>query len=89
MSDPDHPAWCSRRRCTAAAPPVDGYAIATHRSSPQTAGLTEIYLVQSPRAYGPSVEVARDGRTVLLPLAEASGVGSALGDLLRLAGVRL
>lgn len=88
MPDFDHPAWCSPRRCTAAVPPVDGYAVAVHRSKPQAAGLTEFCLVQSPRGYGPQVEVSRDGRTVLLPLGEAGGAGPAVEDLLRLAGVR-
>jgi hypothetical protein len=84
----DHPSWCSPQRCTASVAPVDGYAIGTHRSAPQAAGLAELYLVQSPRAALPSVEVVRDGRTVRLPLNETAGLAPALADLLRLAGVR-
>jgi hypothetical protein len=66
---------------------VDGYVVASHRSAPQATGLTEVYLVQSPRGHGPSLEFARDGRTVVLPLPEAGGLGPAVEDLLRLAGV--
>lgn len=88
MAELDHPAWCSRRRCTAAAEPVNGHEVATHRSAPEASGQTELYLVQSPRTNLPSVELVRDGRTVRLPLGETAGLAPALTDLLRAAGVR-
>jgi hypothetical protein len=89
MPDPDHPRWCSRRRCTAEAPPVNGHAIAAHRSAPEASGLTELYLVQSPAAQVPSIEVARLGTSMTVPLLEAGGYGEAVADLFRAAGVGL
>lgn len=90
MPDLEHPPWCSPRRCTAAVPPVNGHAIATHRSAPEASGLTEVYLVQSPDARLPSVEFTRPtARPFPLPLSEAGGIPEALRDLLAKAGVRL
>lgn len=86
--DEDHPSWCSPRRCTADRPAVNGHEVGVHRSAPEASGQTKTYLVQSPAARTPSVELARAGRTVRLPLNETAGLGPALTDLLRAAGVR-
>jgi hypothetical protein len=87
MPDHDHPPWCHQRRCTANAPPVNGHPTAMHRSAPEASGLTEAYLVQTPAAAVPSVQVCRDGARVTLPIGEAQGLAPAVGDLLRQAGV--
>jgi len=85
--DNGHPPWCSPRRCTANAAPVSGHGIGVHRSSPSGAGLTETYLVQTPGADRPSVEVARLGCAVRLPLTEGRTLGDAVTELLLQAGV--
>jgi hypothetical protein len=85
----DHPVWCSLRRCTAEVPAVNGHHVATHRSAPEASGLTEMYLVQSPSARVPSVELAREGCKLVLPLSEASGLGEAYADLRRATGAGL
>ncbi len=82
-----HPPWCSQRRCTAGTRPVNGHAGGMDRSAPEAAGLTEVYLTQTPEAGSPSVEITRSGRSVPLPLLEAKGLPDALGDLLRQTGV--
>jgi hypothetical protein len=87
MSDLDHPPWCHRRRCTATAAPVNGHALAMHRSAPEPSGLTEAYLVQTPAADTPSVRLWRNGERLTLPISEAQGLPFALADLLRQAGV--
>ncbi len=46
-----------------------------------------MYVVQSPRAETPSVELARSGSTVVLPLVEARNVGDAVESLLVQAGL--
>ena len=83
------PPWCSKRRCTAAVAPVNGHGVGVHRSRPEAAGLTETYLVQTPGATAPSVEVSRSGSTVRLPLLEALSLGAAVDDLAAQAGVGL
>lgn len=87
MPDHDHPPWCSPRRCTATVPPINGHHVATHRSVPQASGLTEIYLVQTPAAAGPSVQLCRGGDRMTLPFCEAQSLGPAVGDLFRQAGI--
>jgi hypothetical protein len=84
-AQPSCPPWCSKRRCTAASAPVNGHSVGTHRSRPEAAGLTEVYLVQTPAAPIPSVELVRSGRAVM----EAGSVGAAIDDLLAQAGVGL
>lgn len=87
MPDPDHPPWCHPGRCTAAAAPVNGHPTATHRSAPEPSGLTELYLVQTPAAKTPQVQVCRGGDRVTLPIGEAQGLTPAVADLLFQAGV--
>ncbi len=82
------PPWCSRPRCTAEAGPVNGHGIGVHRSTPSGAGLTETYLVQTPGADRPSVEVARSGASVRMPLPEGGALGDAIALLLEQAGLR-
>jgi hypothetical protein len=48
-----------------------------------------VYLVQTPAARIPSVELVRSGRSVTLPVLEAGSVGAAIDDLLAEAGVGL
>lgn len=67
---------------------MHGHEIATHRSAPEASGQTELYLVQSPQAPIPSIEVTRHGVRLALPLEEAGGLAEAVADSRRLAGVR-
>lgn len=89
MPDRDHPDWCSMRRCTAMSPPLNGHQLGVHRSVPEASGATELYLVQTPGAAVPAVELARAGRTFTVPLLEAQSLAPAVDDLLRQAGVGL
>lgn len=89
MPEVPHPKWCSERRCTADSAPLNGHATGTHRSAPEASGLTEVYLVQTPASEVPSVELARSGRSVVLPLVEAMSLGAAVDDLALHAGVGL
>lgn len=80
MDEPDHPAWCSPRRCTATAAPFNGAQVGTHRSAPEASGITEVYVVQSPE--GPlAVELSRAGRTLTMSKTEAGSLGAAMEDL--------
>lgn len=89
MTAPDHPPWCSPRRCTADRPAINGHPTATHRSAPEPSGLTEVYLVQTPAGVVPQVQFCREGERTTLPISEAQGLAPAIGDLLRQAGVHL
>lgn len=66
---------------------MNGHSGGVHRSTPSGVGLTETYLVQTPGADRPSVEVARDGYAVRMPLTEGQALGDAVAELLQQAGL--
>ncbi len=84
-----HPQWCVPAFCTIDRPPVNGFQVGMHRSTPVTVDALVLRLVQPVGARVPRLEFRFGDERLAVPLVVAQSIAPALDDLLAEAGVGL